>query len=68
MAKLSVRPSCIREIPTPEELVMQRAPVRLPPMTVLMLMSSLWDWIKLRPNSGIRADMYSTISDWGVMG
>ena len=61
-------PSCFREMPGLEEDVMTRAPVPAAPYTMLIAASSLSACRKHPPTSGIRADMYSGISVWGVMG
>ena len=55
-------------MPGEEELVIARMPAAAEPRTMLIAASSLSDWMKIPPTSGIRRDMYSGTSFCGVMG
>ena len=61
-------PSCLREKPGPEELVIARWPAAAAPITMLMPASSLSVCTKSPPASGMCEDMYSSISVCGVIG
>ena len=61
-------PSCLRETPGLELLVMARAPAAADPCTMEMAASSDSDCTNTPPALGISAAMYAVNSFWGVIG
>ena len=67
-AQMWEMPSCIREMPRPEELVIARPPAAPAPNSMFTEASSLSACLYTPPTWGSRQDMYSGTSFWGVMG
>ncbi len=60
--------SCIFAMPGPDEEVMTLSPVAAPPNTIALEASSLSACMNTPPRSQMCSDIYSPISDCGVMG
>jgi len=61
-------PSCIREIPGPEEEVITRFPEAAVPRIMLIVATSLSACRNVPSRAGRCAAMYSGMSFWGVIG
>ena len=61
-------PSCISEMPGPEDPVMVRRPAEDAPYTMLMDATSLSAWMKVPPTAGKSRAAASAISLAGVIG